>query len=88
MTERISLSVDDGVSGKLTEIAGGERRRGRWLSDVVNAAYENRAIPPSSSDVETLRLTVVGLSGEVQMLEGRLLRAEQQLAALMASEVT
>lgn len=86
MTERITLVIEDGVNQKLIELAGGERKRGAWLSDLVNAAYENQAAAVPATDVETLRLSVVGLSGEVEMLKGRLLRAERQIAALIAEQ--
>jgi hypothetical protein len=92
MAERLNLSVDDGVSDLLTELAGGERKRGQWLSDLVRGQY-NQMANVTGSDFETLRLSHAGLVGQVRQTEGRLLvmenrmRAmEQQLAALMAEK--
>ena len=43
-----------------------------------------RAIGDEAMDHEALRLQVLGLSGQVKMLEGRLLQVERQLAAVIA----
>ena len=90
MAERLNLSVDDGVGELLTDLAGGERRRGQWLSDLVRGQHSQLG-KAGGGDVETLRLTISGLMGQVRQnegrvltLEARLLAVERQLAAMMA----
>ena len=85
MSERVTLSLDDGVSDMLAVLAGGERKRGRWISEVVRAAYENRQTA-ESSDVNTLRLALAGLSGELTALRGRVEKIEATTVAMMAKE--
>jgi len=84
MSERVNLVVDDGVGEMLAELAGGERKRGRYISDLIRAAYEVQATAVPATDVETLRLGLTGLAGTVKGLEGRLLTVEAELAAIIA----
>lgn len=78
MAERLNLSVDDGVGDLLSELAGGERKRGQWLSDLVRGQHSQLG-RTGGSDVETLRLTLAGLIGQVRQAEGRLLVIEARL---------
>lgn len=91
MAERLNLSVDDGIGELLSTLAGGERKRGQWLSDLVRGQYSQRS-NVAGSDFETLRLSHSGLVGEVRqhdgrvlMLETRVQALERQLAAIMAN---
>lgn len=81
--ERINLLVDDGVGELLTAIAGGERKRGRWLTDAVRAASENQ-MEIIGSELETMRFAMNGMAGQLKAHEARLLDLERQLAALIA----
>lgn len=83
MSERVTLVIDDGINAMLTELAGGERKRGQWVSDLVRAMYEQQEMA-FSSDFETLKLGFAGMVGQQKQIEGRLLRVEQQLAVLIA----
>ena len=83
MAERLNLSVDDGVGDLLSELAGGERKRGQWLSDLVRGQHSQLG-RTGGSDVETLRLTISGLMGQVRQNEGRLLVMETRLQAMEA----
>ncbi|MEM7132067.1 MAG: hypothetical protein AAF702_37510 [Chloroflexota bacterium] len=83
MSERITLVVDDGIGDKLVALAGGERKRGRWISDTVRAAFDNQAVS-QSSDLNTLRLAFAGLAGDVASLHGRVDKVEATTAALVA----
>lgn len=90
MAERLNLAVDDGIGDLLTELAGGERKRGQWLSDLVRGMH-SQAAQMAGTDFETLRLSHAGLIGQVRQNEGRLLiletrlqAMEQQVIALMA----
>ena len=80
MAERLNLSVDDGVGELLTTLAGGERKRGQWLSDMIRGQYTLTA-QSAGADLESLRLSHTGLVGLVKSIEGRLLVAETRLNA-------
>ena len=90
MSERLNLSVDNGIGELLSELAGGERKRGQWLSDLVRGMSDH-ASKIAGSDFESLKLSHAGLIGQVRQNEGRLLlmetrlqAVEQQLATLIA----
>lgn len=82
---RMNLNVAPDVPEKLRELAGGKFKMGMWLSDLIQKMYDNR--PPenvSSIDVEGLRLLVMGLAGQMQMLKGEMTQTQSQVAALVA----
>ena len=83
MSERINLVVDEGVSDLLSELAGGDRKRGQWLSELIQGMAIREA-PVAAGDFEALRLSHHGVCAQLRMLEARLLHAERQLAAVMA----
>ncbi len=83
---RINLIVGEDVPDKLSELAGGARKRGEYLTQLVRAIYAGRQEVSAGSDFEQLRLGFAGLIGRQKELEGRVLRLEGQLAALMAKE--
>ncbi len=82
MGERLNLAVDDGIGELLTQLAGGERKRGQYLSDLVRGLAQTQGSP--GADVQTLLFAVRGVTGQVQGLEGRLSAVEAQLAAVIA----
>lgn len=84
MSERINLVLDDGIGAIMTDMAGGERRRGQWLSDLVRAMHEQGIKAQQGGDLETLRYSVTGMTGQIKILEGRLVNLERQLAAHIA----
>jgi hypothetical protein len=83
MAERLNLTVDDGIGQLMSQLAGGERRRGDWLTDLVKAMHSN-AEQAQASSFDQLRLSFVGLLGEVKMIEARLQHVEGQLAAIVS----
>lgn len=85
MAERLNLMIDDGIGAMLTELAGGERKRGQWISDMVRAIHEQQQ-QAMSSDLEAIRLGFAGLAGTVKTMEGRLMTVERNLAVLMAEK--
>lgn len=82
MADRLNLAVDDGIGDLLTKLAGGERRRGQYLSDVVRGLAQTQQTP--GADVQTLIFAVRGMAGQVASLEARLSRVETALAAMIA----
>lgn len=75
--ERINLLIDDGVGELLTVLAGGERKRGKWLSDAVRAAHESQ-FEITGSEVETIRFALQGMAGQLKAHEARLLELERR----------
>ena len=83
MSDRLNLIVADGVGDLLTALAGGERRRGEWLSKMVKALHEQNT-NAQASDLDQLRFALTGVIGQQKMIEGRLFQVERNLAALIA----
>ena len=77
-TVRMNLNVDPDVPGMLADLAGGQRRMGAYLSELIRSAHAgtNRAGKPG--EFEMLAGTVMHLSAKVKELDGRLLQLEQR----------
>ncbi|MGI8586950.1 MAG: hypothetical protein ACR2M0_04580 [Chloroflexia bacterium] len=75
MAKQITVILDDDVAEILPELAGGESRQGAYLSALIRAASENRAVA-TATDLEALRLQVGGLANELQSVKSRLLTLE------------
>lgn len=84
MTERLNLAVDDGIGDLLSQLAGGERKRGQYLSDLVRGMSKVAGKP--AMDTVTMEFAIRGLAGQVQALEGRMAVAETKLAAQVAKD--
>ena len=84
MGERLTVVVDDGITEKLVELAGSSRKQGEYINKLVQNAWAGAQDIDSELDVEALRLQLLGLSGQHKGLEGRVMRLETQIAALMA----
>lgn len=82
MAERLNLMVEDGISETLAALAGGERKRGQWLSDLVRGMAQTKGQPPV--DGNTLLFAVRGVAGQMQTAEGRIATLEAQVSALIA----
>jgi hypothetical protein len=83
---RMNLTVEDDVPAKLAELAGGDRKRGDYLSHVVRQLYTGHLETTKGDDLESLRLTQAGLAGRVKDLDVRLSAVERQLAAVIAAK--
>ena len=83
---RLNTVLDPDVIPMLDELAGGERKRGAMIGQLVRAAYAGQKSNADlrTMDVESLRLTVLGLNGRVQAVEGEIMRMQTQLAAVIA----
>lgn len=87
---RINLVVGSDIPELLTHLAGGERRRGEYVTRLVRSIYagENAAKgTPATSEAETLRLAIVGLLSRLKGLEDRVFEAEahaEQIERTMA----
>lgn len=76
---RLNLTVAEDVPDLLTELAGGERKRGDYLTDLVRELAQREDAPPEEV-IEGLRLQVVGLAGLVGELDRRLKAVEREIA--------
>lgn len=83
MSERINLVIEDGIGDLLTELAGSERKRGEWLSKMVRAMHDQRQ-QIEATDTETMKLTILGMAGQIKGIDARLMKVEQNLAAVIA----
>ena len=81
---RMNLVVGDDIPGMLAELAGSERKRGAYLSDLVRRLHSGQMQEIAGDDLESLRLSQAGLAGRVRDLDTRLSRTERQLAAVIA----
>lgn len=82
MAERLNLSVDDGVGDILSALAGSERRRGQYLSDLIRGMAATSGQP--GLDNAMLQAAVQGLAGQLRTVDARLIATETQLSALIA----
>lgn len=78
MSIRLNLLVDDDIPEMLTALAGGERKRGQKVSELIRAVYESQQEASTGNELEQIRLTLAGVAGKLKELEGRLLQVEKQ----------
>lgn len=83
---RLNLAVDEDIPDLLTALAGGERRRGRYLSDVIRGLAQTQQTP--GADVQTLTFAVRGMGGGVAGLENRVTILENQMAQVNSQLAT
>ena len=74
---RLNLLVEDDVPAMLTELAGGERKRGEKVSALVRALYEARAARPAASQADRIEHELAGITGRIRELDGRLSALER-----------
>ena len=86
MTTRLNLSVADDIPEKLTALAGGDRKRGQFLTNLIRSLYDAQATTQEVMNTEPLRLQVLGLAGQVKALESRLMQVEKTVAAMIAEK--
>jgi hypothetical protein len=83
-TTRINLVVGADIPDKLTALAGGERKRGDYLTGLIRAVYAGEREATAGADLEHMRLTLTGLAAKQMSTESRLLTVERELAAMIA----
>lgn len=54
MSERLTVSLEDGIPEKLRELAGGQRKVGAYLSDVVSWLWRHKEILASEDGFRDL----------------------------------
>ncbi|MEO8271738.1 MAG: hypothetical protein ABI557_18590 [Aureliella sp.] len=73
--ERLNLTVDDGISDILVSLAGSGRKQGEWLGELLRAIKQGRDVGDGGR-LTKQEITVEGVCGRLNELEGRLLRLE------------
>lgn len=86
MGVRLNLNVDDDIPAMLTELAGGERKRGEKVSEIVRDLYQSRNRAPGGSQTDRIENELAGVAGKMRELEGRLVTIERNLAAVIAQK--
>jgi hypothetical protein len=64
---RLNLTVGADIPYLLTELAGGERIRGEYVTQLVREIIQNKE--KVTPDIQALRLEVMGLDGRLRTLE-------------------
>lgn len=70
MSKRMTVVLDDEAYELLSEMAGGERKKGELLADLIREAAERRKAPTRAEFAE-IRQTVQDLAARLQRLEGK-----------------
>jgi hypothetical protein len=83
-TTRINYIVGADIPDKLTRLAGGERRRGEYMTKLIRSLYNAEEQAHAGADLETVKLTLNGVASEQLLIRGRLLKLEQTVAAMIA----
>ena len=82
MGVRLNLNVDDDIPEMLTLLAGGERKRGEKVSELVRAVYESRGRAKGGADLARIENELAGMAGKIKEWEGRQVQLERQVATL------
>ena len=83
-TMRINLVVGADIPDKLTALAGGERKRGDYITGLIRAVYAGELEVTAGADLEQLRLTLTGLAAKQMGIDSRLHNLEREVSALIA----
>lgn len=77
MSERLNMQVDDGIGALLTTLAGGERKKGAYLSELIRGISAAQGTP--GADVRLLFNAVMGVTSQIAGIDGRLAVLENQM---------
>ena len=83
-TTRMNLIVDGDVPAMLAEMAGGKRKMGEYLTQIVRQLHAGQLRKGRGNELDALQLQLAGLAGELFEAKGRLSQVEAQTAAIMA----
>ena len=76
---RLNLLVEDEIPAMLTELAGGERKRGEKVSELVRSLYAARSRQPAASQADRIEHELAGVAGRIRELDGRVTALERML---------
>lgn len=78
MPKRVTMHLDEDAAARLVEMAGSQRKQGEFVSQIVNAMYENRETGGAPNFVsEDLRLKMTGVVAELGEMRSRLAMLER-----------
>ena len=73
---RMNLNVDTDVPEKLAQLAGGNKRMGAYLSNLIRQVADGQTTVGKPGEIEVLSNAVAHLSAKVKELDGRLQQVE------------
>lgn len=83
--QRVTLTITSEAVAVLEKHTT-ERKRGEFVSQILETYGRGADSVPSGVDLESLRLQVMGLLAQGKSTDARLTKVEQTLAALIASK--
>lgn len=75
---RMNLVVDADVPGMLAELAGGQRKMGTYLSNLIRSAHAGQVQVGGPGELEMISSAVKHLSAKVKELDGRVTQLEEK----------
>jgi hypothetical protein len=81
--QRLTIVLDDNVAAQLVALAGSSRKQGEYLTRLIVAQHEGAASGASVSDLESIRMTLLGIIGTVRQLESRVMALEEKKAVVI-----
>jgi len=82
--QRVTLTITTEAI-EVLESHSSERKRGEFVSQLLESYGRGAGTVPSGLDVESLRLQVLGIMAQGKNADARLVKVEQTLAAMIAS---
>jgi hypothetical protein len=73
---RMNLNVDADVPERLAQLAGGNKRMGAYLSNLIRQVSEGQATVGKPGEIDVLTNAVAHLSAKVKELDARLTQIE------------
>ena len=78
-TVRMNLNVDPDIPEMLSQLAGGHRRMGAYMTDLIRSAHAGQTASGQPGEIELLTGAVRHLSVKVKELEARLTQVESKV---------
>lgn len=75
----MTITVPSDIPALFAEIAGGERKKGEWLTSTLRSIKSGQSVP-GANDIDTLQLQIVGLLAKVNALETKVNGLQAQSA--------
>lgn len=75
-TVRMNLNVDPDIPEMLAELAGGHRRMGAYMTDLIRSAYAGQPVSGQPGEIELLTGALRHLSVKVKEHDARLAQLE------------
>ena len=83
-TQKMTITVEADVPAKLAELAGGERKIGKFITDTARAFHSQDQIV--ADDLNTIQLLLGALAGKSKLVSARLDQHDARLTRLEAAQ--